>query len=59
MPNVLVFHHFIPFYLFAQKAVCKSSEQFNNTMSKTYQAHKISAYGSLIVVGLETSKYSA
>ena len=25
--------------LFAQKAICQSSEQFNNTVSKTYHAH--------------------
>ena len=68
-------HHFIRSQ---SSTVCQSSEQFTNTMNKTYQAHisayenlyspyngsnkkfkkETNAYGSLIVIGLEASKYS-
>ena len=55
----IVYHHH-HFIRSKSSTVCQSSEQFNNIMSKTYQAH-ISAYGSLIVSQaqkLVNSKYS-
>ena len=50
-------HHHHHFIRSKSSTVCQSSEQFNKTMSKTHQAH-ISAYGIVLVIGIEASKYS-